>query len=109
METEEMNESALRRTGYRVVNFSYGAVARIFAEFDQSEQLLKDALFMGHGITIENPEQQLYFVVNEIQVKHLHEHRIHSPTVLQLLGTCPYIAITRKGAIEQFSADMQRD
>ena len=106
-----MKKPSLRETKYRVLPFTFSRLAAIMAEFDQSEAVLRDALFIGHGISVpvDARAMTLYFVVTSDQMEDLADHRVPSPTVMQLLGTCRHIGISEDDAVQRFKAAVKAE
>lgn len=103
---------ALKTTRYRILSLEYRRVAAILAEFEESEQVLRDALRIGHQIEITDEiagAVVLHVVIDEQQTDKLREYRIPNPTLLQLIGTSRVISTSEKDAAARFEALMKGD
>ena len=99
------DKHALTLTRYRVIKLPWSAVKGIMAEFDQSEQLLRDALRTGHQLEIDDTDGKdpdLFFIVDSQQKEKLAEYRIPNPTLLQVIGTSRVIATSENDARKRF-------
>lgn len=97
----------MTETKFKIISRPFAMLAAIFAEYDPSENRLRDALRQGHGIILdENPEAEnrIYFVIDSEMADKLKEYRIPNPTLLQLLGTSRCIASSEQEAKEKFRA-----
>lgn len=103
---------ALKTTRYRILSLEYRRVAAILAEFEESEQVLRDALRIGHQIEITDEIAAavvLHVVIDEQQMDKLREYRIPNPTLLQLIGTSRVISTSEKDAAARFENLMKED
>lgn len=98
---------ALKTTRYRILSLEYRRVAAILAEFEESEQVLRDALRVGHQIEIDDataPAAVLHFIIDEDMQRKMKEYKIDNPTILQLLGTSRCVGLSEKDAAARFEA-----
>ena len=100
----------LHRTGYRIIKKLYSQVLAIMAEHHPDPNALKKALAAGHGIDIDQVpggDPMLFVLVDEMMAKKLKEFRIDNPTLLQLIGTSRFVALTEEEVVRKFTEAMQ--
>lgn len=105
-----MKNTDLKFTGYSIFPISYLRIRDIMAEFDGSERLLRDALWAGYQVEINDAIAKvaiLHVVVDEEMAEKLHAHGITNPTMCQLIGTSRCIALSENDAKMRFEAMMR--
>lgn len=101
------DQFTLTKIGYTILPIEYRRVRDIMAEFDPREQVLRDALRIGHQLEITDAIAEsavLHIVLDSQMADKMHANRIPNPTLLQLIGTSRVISLNAKDAESRFIA-----
>lgn len=97
--------------GYRIICKPWSSVRAIMAEFHPNPDILRQALQVGHGITIDESipghDPMLFFIFDSEIAEKLADFRIPNPTMMQIMGTSRVIALTKEDAVAKFEALMR--